>query len=84
MAYTNEDRAAYAETALEAYVDAKTSGTLGDYPYERVDYARDLLIDLLHFIEDEGGLIDTSVEAILTATQVNYQTEVDEQAPDED
>ena len=71
----NEQRAAAAEAALEAYVTAKAYGYLADYPYERVDYARDLLVDLLHFIEDEGGLIDTSVQAILTATQVNYECE---------
>ena len=71
----NEQRAAAAETALEAYVMAKAYVPLADYPYERVDYARDLLVDLLHFIEDEGGLIDTSVQALLTATQVNYECE---------
>lgn len=80
----NQDRAAYAETALEAYVEAKAYVSLANVPYERVDYARDLLIDLLHFIEDEGGLIDTSVQALLTATEINYQTEADEEGTDEE
>ena len=77
---TNEQRAAWAEIALAAYVQAKSFHSLESQFAERVDYARDLLVDLLHFIEDEGGLIDTDVGAILTATEINYQTEVEEEA----
>ena len=86
----NEQRAAAAKTALKSYVMVKgrnfadsvipshpcPDGWCRGRPAKRVDYARDLLVDLLHFIEAADGLSYTSVQELLTATETNYEREV--------
>lgn len=73
----NNQRAAAARVALESFVPAVTHGRpLSDFPAETADYAKDLIIDLLHLIRLQTDTSEDAMEGVLTAIQLNYEAEV--------
>jgi len=73
----NAQRAAAARVALEAFVPQVAFGQpLDAFPNEHADYAKDLIINLLHFLRLECGMSGPEVDAATISIRINYDAEV--------
>lgn len=80
----NSERAFYALRGLQEFVRQVEDRTLQNDDPEREDYAKDLIINLLHYLHIEFDRTSDEVDAMLTAIKINWEAElIEEEGEDE-
>jgi|JI10StandDraft_1071094.scaffolds.fasta_scaffold122205_2 hypothetical protein len=72
----NSERAFYALRGLQEFVRQVEDRTLRNDDPEREDYAKDLIINLLHYLHIEFDRTSDEIDAMLTAIKVSYEAEL--------